>query len=188
MWPNLTPILSPGFTSIIFEETGDWKPDLQAKFASFTFWIGLLLWAVRMPTARPLSCPLTRTFWAIQCAADNAGRRDSAAAARNFITRDVVPSMSVAAIDTGLSSRRWLSYTSIGPPTRSREHPKCRSISVSHSIHHSRFVQYLKFQSRYCSHLLPRLAWQCSPHVHGYPSHPSIDGGTSEIGGNLNIA
>jgi hypothetical protein len=36
MWPQFTPTLSPALTSMTLLLTGDWKPDLQAMFASLT--------------------------------------------------------------------------------------------------------------------------------------------------------
>lgn len=61
------------------DEIGDWKPELQAKFWSCTFWRGLFEVGVRTPTVRPWSCPLTETRWKMACAlvvaARTAGRK-----------------------------------------------------------------------------------------------------------------
>lgn len=54
-WPHWVPTLSPALTLMTVEETGVWKPLLQAKLPSLTFWMGLFELGVRMPTSWPWS-------------------------------------------------------------------------------------------------------------------------------------
>jgi hypothetical protein len=55
-WPHMVPTRSPALTLMTVDDTGEWKPLLQAKLPSLTFRMGLFELGVRMPTSSPWSC------------------------------------------------------------------------------------------------------------------------------------